>query len=169
VVRHRAITLAGSGLLALAAVLTAFAGSALATSPNTLVLVTDPPTAAPSVTVDPSSTPCLVEVTLGRPAIGFCTSPSPVTSATASPTCIVLSVAPAAPEQSVCPIVTPTPFESFQGETAAASRGVTPPPTSTANGSSNGDATPTLALLIALVFGGLGLAAVASQRRKIRR
>ncbi|MGD0018258.1 MAG: hypothetical protein ABSD62_03310 [Candidatus Limnocylindrales bacterium] len=170
-VRRRATTLALSGLLALAAVLTAFAGSALATSPNTPVLVTDPPiveltdppTASPTATVDPSATPCIVLVEdVAKPAIEFCATPSPVI--TPDP-CATLSVtgAPNAPAQSVCP----SPFESFQGETATPVR-VTPPPTSTA-GSSSGNSTPLVPLLICLVMGALGLTAVTAQRRTMRR
>ena len=44
----------------------------------------------------------------------------------------------------------------------------TPATTSTASGPSSGDSTPLLALLICLAFGGLGVAAVEAQRRRIR-
>jgi hypothetical protein len=62
-----------------------------------------------------------------------------------------------------------TPFQSFQGETATPGQTTTPPPTTTGGGSSGNSSTPLFALLIALAFGGLGLAAVEAQRRSIRR
>jgi hypothetical protein len=46
--------------------------------------------------------------------------------------------------------------------------GTRPVTTSTANGPLSGDSTPLLALLICLAFGGLGVAAVEAQRRRIR-
>jgi hypothetical protein len=67
------------------------------------------------------------------------------------------------------PMVTPTAFQSFQGETATPAPTTTPPPTSTAGSSSGGNSTPLYALLICFAFGGLGLAAVEAQRRTIRR
>jgi hypothetical protein len=66
-------------------------------------------------------------------------------------------------------MVTPTAFQSFQGETATPAPTTTPPPTSTAGSSSGGNSTPLYALLICFAFGGLGLAAVEAQRRTIRR
>jgi hypothetical protein len=62
-----------------------------------------------------------------------------------------------------------TPFQSFQGETAFPTPNVTPPPTSTGGDNSGGNETPLFAVLIALAFGALGLAAVEAQRRSIRR
>jgi hypothetical protein len=67
------------------------------------------------------------------------------------------------------PAVTPTAFQSFQGETATPAPTTTPPPTSTAGSSSGGTSTPLYALLICFALGGLGLAAVEAQRRTIRR
>jgi hypothetical protein len=69
------------------------------------------------------------------------------------------------------PTATPTetPFESFEGETATPQQTTTPPPTSTDGRSSGGGSTPLFALLICLAFGGLGLAAVQSQRKSMRR
>lgn len=61
----------------------------------------------------------------------------------------------------VCP--SPTAFQSVQGATG------TPPPTSTGNSAPTSNSTPLFALLISLAFGGLGLTAVAGQRRKLRR
>ena len=141
--RPRTITFALSGLIALAALLTAVAGSAAA-GPNGIVLLTDPPSPSPSVTVDPSATPCFVLFSESVvPGIGFCVSPSPVVSA--------------------------SPFESFQGQTAVPTRSATPPPTGTAGGSSRGDSAPPILLLIALVFGAFGVAAVGANRRQLRR
>jgi hypothetical protein len=62
-----------------------------------------------------------------------------------------------------------TPFQSFQGETATPGQTTTPPPTGTGSGSSSNNSTPLFALLICLVFGGLGLLAVQLQRRSLRR
>ena len=61
---------------------------------------------------------------------------------------------------------TATPFQSFQGATATPA---TPPPTSSSGDGSSNNSTPLFALLISLMFGGLGLAAVQTQRRSIRR
>jgi hypothetical protein len=70
--------------------------------------------------------------------------------------------------ETATPDPTATPFQSFQGETATAAKSQTPPPTSSgSNGSSNGS-TPIFALLICLAFGGLGLTAVEAQRRSAR-
>jgi hypothetical protein len=55
---------------------------------------------------------------------------------------------------------TPTP-------TPTAAPTSTPPPTSTDNNGSSSNSTPLFALLICLAFGGLGLAAVETQRRRI--
>jgi hypothetical protein len=46
---------------------------------------------------------------------------------------------------------------------------ITPPPTNTGSNGSSNDSTPLLALLTRLAFGGLGLAAVEAQRRRVRR
>jgi hypothetical protein len=72
---------------------------------------------------------------------------------------------------SIDPSVAPsdTPFESFQGETATPARSATPPPTSTGSDSSGNGSTPLFALLISLAFGSLGLMAVQAQRRNVRR
>jgi hypothetical protein len=61
-----------------------------------------------------------------------------------------------------------TPFESFQGETATPEPNTTPPPTGTNSDGSSGS-TPLFALLICALFGGIGLTAVQRQRRSIRR
>jgi hypothetical protein len=64
---------------------------------------------------------------------------------------------------------TNTPFESFEGATATTGQIVTLPPTdSDGNGTSN-TAIPLFALFICLLAGGVGLAAVETQRRSIRR
>jgi hypothetical protein len=66
-------------------------------------------------------------------------------------------------------LVTETPFESFQGETATPAQSMTPPPTSTGGGDSGNSSTPLFALMICLAFGGLGIAAAQAQRRIVRR
>jgi hypothetical protein len=78
----------------------------------------------------------------------------------------------------VDPTPTPTPFQSFAGETAYPSgtmtvegatgtpvRVATPPVTSTDGSSPSGDSMPLFALLICLSFGGLGLLAVQDHHR----
>jgi von Willebrand factor type A domain len=69
------------------------------------------------------------------------------------------------------PTATPTgtPFESFQGETATPVQSATLPPTNGGSTPTPDDHTPLLAVMICLAFGGLGLLAVESQRRSIRR
>ena len=90
---------------------------------------------------------------------------TPTTEATATP-CIVGVANPAAfSTDTSCP----TPFESFQGETATPRQTATPPPTNSASSSSSGGATPLFALLICFLFGGIGLTAAQFQRRSIRR
>ena len=79
--------------------------------------------------------------------------------ATATPTATATATATA----------TETPFESFQGETGTPVESVTPPPTSTGSNGSSNSSIPLLALLICLAFGGLGIAAVETQRRSIKR
>ena len=76
--------------------------------------------------------------------------------------CIAYNVAPTAD-------ATPTPFESFQGETATPQSSFTPPPTSTGGNGTGGNTAPLLALLISVAFGALGLLAVGGQRRTSRR
>jgi hypothetical protein len=81
-------------------------------------------------------------------------------TATPAPTCLNVAGAPTA-----CP----SPFQSFQGETFVPAPTATPPPTSTSDGSTGGGAAPLTVLLLSLAFGGLGLMAIAAQRRTIRR
>ena len=71
--------------------------------------------------------------------------------------------------ETATPVVTQTPFQSLQGATATARRTSTAPPTSTGGSGSSSDSTPLFPLLICLASGGLGLAAVEAQRRTIRR
>jgi hypothetical protein len=91
----------------------------------------------------------------------------PTGTPVATPTQCVVGVADAAAvaTDTSCP----TPFDSFQGETATPGRTTTPPPTSTGGTDSGNNSTPLFALLICLAFGGLGLAAVEMQRRSIGR
>jgi hypothetical protein len=91
-------------------------------------------------------------------------SPSPTAAVTASPT-VVASTAPTA---SSAGSPTGSPFQSFQGETAAGNT-PTPPATSTSGVGSNPGSSPLPGLLIALAFAGLALIAVQTQRRSIRR
>lgn len=65
------------------------------------------------------------------------------------------------------PPASPTPFESIGGVTGTP-RQNTPPPTAT-NGSSGGDSSPGFALLICFAFGALGVLALGTQRRALRR
>jgi hypothetical protein len=88
---------------------------------------------------------------------GACSSPSP----TGTP-CVVVDANAAA---TACP----TPFESFQGETAVPGPTITPPPTGAGSNGSSNNSTPLFALLICFAFGGLGLMAVQAQRWSIRR
>ena len=66
------------------------------------------------------------------------------------------------------PIATQTPFESFEGATATPRQTATPPATGSASISSSGGSTPLFALLICILFGGIGLAAARFQRRSVR-
>jgi hypothetical protein len=92
---------------------------------------------------------------------------APTSTPVATPTECVVGVADAAAvaTDTSCP----TPFESFQGETATPGQTTTPPPTSTDGNDPGNNSTPLFALLIWLAFGGLGFAAVEMQRRSIRR
>jgi hypothetical protein len=156
VIRRRTRSLTLGGLLAVAAVLTSFAGTALAVGPNAVASF------SPVVSVAPSATPCLI----GVPQVkgDFDAVPCPTL-----PPCVILSVE-AAPVPIVCvtpsPIPTATPFESFQGETAQPS--ATPPPTATSGLETGNPGTPSFLLLVSLVLGGLGLASVAARRRATR-
>ena len=60
-------------------------------------------------------------------------------------------------------VVTPPPAPSASASTIG-----TPPPTDTVNAPSSNDSTPLFPLLICLALGGLGVAAVETQRRRIR-
>lgn len=93
--------------------------------------------------------------------------PTATPTATATATaCGIVGVANPAAVQTATPC--PTAFQSLQGETATPA-GNTPPPTSTDGNGTSGPSIPLFALLICLAFGGLGLAAVESQRRSVRR
>jgi hypothetical protein len=88
--------------------------------------------------------------------------PTPVDSASASVTVTLKPLQTIAAE-------TATPYQSIGGTTAKPWHPVTPPPTSSSNDSSGDSSTPLFALLICLAFGGLGLLAVQTQRRNLRR
>jgi hypothetical protein len=123
---------------------------------------TTPPTARP--TTPPTTPPT------ARPTLAPTTQPTtpPTTPPTVAPTETPFQVLLG---ETATPTVDPTqtPFERLLGETATPAGTTTPPPTSTGPDGSNGNSTPLFALLISLVFGGLGLAAVQGQRRSIRR
>jgi len=119
--------------------------------------------------VTPVPTPCV-------PPCSNVTSPPLILPGptAASDFSIIEGVALVAPEPTPCftptvpPTVPPTatPAQSEAGQTAVT---VTPPPTSTGSNGSSNSSTPVFALLISVAFGGLALAAVAEQRRSIRR
>ena len=68
------------------------------------------------------------------------------------------------------PVATKTPGEIVEGATGAPGQTTTPPPTASQGGSSGSNpSTPLLALLVCLLFAGLGLSAVECQRRSVRR
>jgi hypothetical protein len=145
-------------------------------TPTPTVEPTPTPTVepTPTPTVEPTPTPT-VEPT---PTPTVEPTPTPTEDATPTPTVEPTPTPTETPFESfegetatpeATPTPTETPFESFEGETATPQPTTTPPPTSTSDGSSNGGSTPLFALLICLAFGGLGLAAVQSQRKSIRR
>jgi hypothetical protein len=83
--------------------------------------------------------------------------------------CIGVACVPSAPV-TPAPTVTVAPTEAVGGATAVAStpHQATPPPTSTGS-YSGGTGSQELALFLCLAFGAIGLTAVYSQRRTIRR
>jgi hypothetical protein len=90
------------------------------------------------------------------PTLTASLSPTPTSNASLSPT--PTSNASLSPTPTSNASLSPTP-----GRTA------TPPPTTTVSDGSSNNSTPLFALMILLAFGGLGLAAVVTQRRSIRR
>jgi len=90
-----------------------------------------------------------------------------VTAVPATPTPTVAPTTPPTAGPTASPTVGPT--EVVGGETATPSRNATPPPTSTNGSTPNDGSVPLLILLIAFAFGALGLLAVQTQRREIRR
>jgi hypothetical protein len=109
-----------------------------------------------------------------------CPTPTPTPTPISTPT-LLPTEAPTEPPvvtptpfetlqgETATPVATSTPFQSIEGQTATAGRTSTPPPTSTGGSGSSNDSTPLFALLICFAFGGLGLAAVEAQKRTIRR
>jgi hypothetical protein len=141
---------------------------------------TPTPTATPTPTEEPTPTPTPTPTEEPTPTPTVEPTPTPTPDATPTPTPTPDATPTPTPTpfesfqgETATPDATPTPtetpFESFEGETATPQQTTTPPPTSTSDGSSNGGSTPLFALLICLAFGGLGLAAVQSQRKTIRR
>jgi hypothetical protein len=124
---------------------------------------TEEPTATP--TEEPTATP--TEEPTEEPTAT--PTEEPTATPTEEPTATPTEEPTATPTEEVGgETATPTPFEGVEGETATPGQTITPPPTSTDGGSSNGGSTPLFALLICLAFGGLGLAAVQGQRKSIR-
>ena len=157
--------LLASGLLAVAAAFAGTSGAAFAGAPGgtpgPLTVCEDVSpnfdscclTAFPNGVAPAELSICCIQLVSYSvvPAGAICPTPSPTATATETPTATPTSTA----------------FESFQGETATPAQN-TPPPTTTGSGSSNGSL-PLFALLICLAFGAIGLAAVADQRRRVRR
>jgi hypothetical protein len=143
-------------------------------TPTPTVEPTPTPTVepTPTPTVEPTPTPT-VEPT---PTPTVEPTPTPTVEPTPTPT-VEPTPTPfesfqgetSTPDATPTATPTETPFESFEGETATPQQTTTPPPTSTDGSSSGGGSTPLFALLICLAFGGLGLAAVQSQRKSMRR
>jgi len=106
-------------------------------------------------------------------ATSTCTSETLVIDPSASPSSSASPSHSASPSPSSSPFqsfqgATATPFQSIQGATATPATPATPPPTNSSGDGSSNNSTPLFALLISLMFGGLGLAAVQAQRRSIR-
>ena len=106
-------------------------------------------------------------------ATSTCTSETLVIDPSASPSSSASPSHSANPSPSSSPFqsfqgATATPFQSIQGATATPATPATPPPTNSSGDGSSNNSTPLFALLISLMFGGLGLAAVQAQRRSIR-
>ena len=81
-----------------------------------------------------------------------------------------LQGATATPVTTATPVPTKTPGQIVAGATGAPGQTTTPPPTASPGGSSGSNpSTPLLALLVCLLFAGLGLSAVEYQRRSVRR
>jgi hypothetical protein len=117
------------------------------------------PAAAPVSSPSPTVAPPTIAPPTDAPATG-----TPLASGTASVS--DSPVTSASPNQSFDG-ETATPVESIEGATGTPVQ-ATPPPTSTGD-SSGGGSTSLMALTICLLFAMLGLAAVAGQRRSIRR
>jgi hypothetical protein len=110
------------------------------------------PTPTPTETPTPTPTPTPFESFQGETA-----TPDPC------PTLTDVAIAQEDFEPTLCP----TPFESFLGETSRPND--TPPPTGTSQQPPGGSQGPTLAFLLAALFGAFGLAAAQSQRRSAHR
>ena len=147
---RKTASIALGGALIVAAFL-ASSGAVLAVAPSSgepsLVLITQNPSVTP--TFNPCATLVVVTV-VSTQAPNCCATPAPIDA-----------VVTQAPTQ--CP----TPFQSIGGETATPVQ--TPPPTGTASDSNPGAPTPLFAVLIASLFGALGLAAAQMQRRSFKR
>jgi hypothetical protein len=137
-------------------------GPTASPTPTPTSTATSTPTPTSTSTSTPTVTP--TSTSTSTPTV------TPTSTATSTPT----PIATKTPFQSFegatgTPIATQTPFESFEGATATPRQTATPPATGSASNSSSGGSTPLFALLICILFGGIGLAAARFQRRSVRR
>jgi hypothetical protein len=172
--RHRIPGAIGLGAILAVAAMLVTGGTVLA-APDTSQLPPPPspivtsPNDTPTPVVTPTQNPCEI-VILQFDAVATATaSPCPTRDPCASPIILeVFTEVTAEPDSvpSVTPSACSTPVESFAGETGTPNG--TPPPTGSASDRDTGQ-TPIFALLIATLFGGLGLAAARIQRRSLKR
>ena len=92
-------------------------------------------------------------------AVSTCTEETLVVTATPSPSQSFKG-------ETATPVVTATPYQSFKGETGVPAT-QTPAPTSTLDGLIGSTTTPLVALMICLSFAGIGLMAVGAQRMRL--
>jgi hypothetical protein len=173
--RHRIPGAIGLGAILGVAVMLATGGTVLA-APDTSQLPPPPspivtsPNDTPTPVVTPTQNPCEIVIIREPDAVASATaSLCPTPNPCASPIILTVYTQVTAEPDSV-PTVTPspcsTPVESFAGETGTPNG--TPPPTGSTSDRDTGQ-TPIFALLIATLFGGLGLAAARVQRRGLKR
>ncbi len=128
-------------------------------------------TSSPTTTATASASHCVVDDVYTAPTpcpTAFQSFQGETATPASTPTaCPTLALEDPAAVVTASPCATP--FQSFQGETATPASTTTPPPTSTDGTGSGTDSSPLFALLISILFGGLGLAAVQAQRAGVRR
>jgi hypothetical protein len=134
-------------------------------------------TMADGVTVNGRALARNGEVTLIHDTISPATCAAAVASASASASASAVASASASASASAAPSASASAAPSASASAApsasasaapSARTSATPATTSTAPGPLGGDSTPLLALLICLALGGLGVAAVEAQRRRLR-